>query len=136
MASLKYSTSLFFLIATVAVIAVDPMSLSEDNNFVESDSHHLIIGKKQPNDDLVYQETIGISASLIGKKVTLEKTFNAILNHVITQVRAIDIKSDGTGAYAMATAGGPGHQSVTLRFESQRFHGIYFIVQLFAKQRI
>ncbi|CAB0038880.1 unnamed protein product [Trichogramma brassicae] len=100
-----------------------------------SQSHDLVIGERQYNDILVYSENIALQASVVGQKVVHEQTFSAINNHVITQVVAKDSANDGTGATVTVTGGGPGHDSITLRFKSQRFRGVYFTVQVFAKPK-
>lgn len=99
-------------------------------------SNDLTVGARQSNDKLVYDGIIDIPASWIGRKVIHEQTFNATLsNHIITQLRALDLAENDTGASVIVTAGGPGHESMTLRFKSQRLRGIYFRVLVFAKSR-
>ncbi|XP_014238050.1 probable salivary secreted peptide [Trichogramma pretiosum] len=102
----------------------------------QSQSHDLVIGERQYNDILVYSENIALQASVVGQKIVHEQTFNAINNHVITQVVAKDSADDGTGATVTVTGGGPGQDHITLRFKSQRFRGVYFTVQVFAKPKV
>ena len=124
MASPKFVTALVLLLASVQAQVYD-----------HGKSHHLVIGQRQYNDVLVYQENINEPASLIGQKVIKEQTFNAIKDHVITEVRALDQATDDTGATVTVTGGGPGQDFIKLRFKSQRFHGVYFTVQVYAKPK-
>lgn len=124
------------LAVAVAVVSVNTSTVDVAElewNIIRDGQNNLIVGERAKNDHLDYQENISVGASLIGKKVVVEKTFNVTKGHVITQIRALDQATDGTGATSVITAGGPERNSVTLRFKSQRFHGVYFVVQLYAK---
>ena len=96
-------------------------------------SHNIVIGKREQNDRLAYEENIEKSSKLF-QVVELEKTFYT-KDEIITQIVAIDKKTNGNGASAKIVQNGIGHNNVTLKFVSQRNHGIKFVVQIFAKPR-
>lgn len=135
---MKFSTS-FLILALIAVVAastsVDSKATSEENVAIRVESNNLIVGKREYNDKLVYQENINKKPNIVGKKTIHEEVINVPRGYVITEVRALDMITDGTGAFVIVSGGGPGQESVSLRFKSQRFHGIYFIVQVYAKPR-
>lgn len=95
-------------------------------------SHHLIVGRREFNDRLDYQEFI-VKNSQTLRVVTVEKTFNASRNSYITQIQALDQKTNGNGAYASLLKNGPGFNNVTLKFKSQRGHGINFKVLIYSR---
>ncbi|KAG7206235.1 hypothetical protein KM043_003627 [Ampulex compressa] len=95
-------------------------------------SHHLVVGSRLPGDKLSMKENIVKSSSWL-RIVTVEKTFYVQTHERITQVQALDQKTNGNGAYASLVGGGPGHNFVTLRFKSQRSHGINFVVEIFSR---
>lgn len=95
-------------------------------------SHNLIVGSRMPGDRLVLSQAVVKNSSWM-RIVTETKTFQAPHNERITLVEALDQRTDGTGAYASILNGGPGHNSVTIRFKSQRGHGIDFVVNLYAR---
>lgn len=96
-------------------------------------SHNLILGARQYNDRLVYQENIYKKSGFISSQ-EVTKTFNVSRYETITRVEALDQKVDGTGAYAKLIRGGPGYNNVTLKFKSQFRHSINFVVRIFAKR--
>ena len=102
--------------------------------YTPNKAHNLTIGTRQYGDSLVYQESI-VKKSAWLRVVEVNKTFNVTNNYVITQVQALDQKSDGTGAIATRLGGGPGWSNITLRFKSQRSHGINFLLRIYAKPR-
>ena len=59
------------------------------------------------NDRLVHEENVVGSSKFI-RKVIVEKTFNTINNEVITQIRTIDEKTNGNGAFLTLIKNGPG----------------------------
>ena len=95
-------------------------------------SHNLIIGSRQPNDRLVYQENI-VKPSKWLQVIEVTKSFGIGPAFAITQVRAMDQKTNGNGAIATRVAGGPGYSNITLKFKSQRGHGINFVVQVYGR---
>ncbi|KAL7303296.1 hypothetical protein TKK_0004487 [Trichogramma kaykai] len=97
-------------------------------------SHNLIMGVRQPGDRLVYQESI-VKPSKFLQVISVEKSFNVSNGYYLTQIRAMDQKTNGNGAFATRVRGGPGYNNVTLSFKSQRGHGINFLVQLYARSR-
>lgn len=137
---MKFFASFFAILALVAVATAWTADSSfgsalEEKVAARIESNNLIVGKRQYNDKLIYQENINKKASIIGMKIILEKVINVPRDYVITEVRALDMMTDGTGAFVVVTGGGPGQESISLRFKSQRFHGIYFVVQVYAKPR-
>jgi len=86
-----------------------------------------------PGDKLVLKENIIKNSGWL-KGQGVEKTFYVLKpEDLITMVEALDQKTNGNGAYASILQGGPGHNSVTMKFKSQRGHGINFVVQLYAR---
>lgn len=123
------------LVVALAAVAVQSTPYVKYNPYAAANkSHHLVVGQRQAGDALVYQENIYKPSSWL-QTVELIKTFNVTGNFAITQVLALDQKTDGNGAYAYLLGGGPAASAVKLRFKSQRSHGIKFIVQLYAKRR-
>ncbi|XP_014237974.1 probable salivary secreted peptide [Trichogramma pretiosum] len=97
-------------------------------------SHNLIMGVRQPGDRLIYQESV-VKPSKFLQVIQVEKSFNVSNGYYLTQIRAMDQKTNGNGAFATRVRGGPGYNNVTLSFKSQRGHGINFLVQLYARSR-
>lgn len=95
-------------------------------------SHDLVVGFRMPGDRLVLRSSVVKNSAWL-QIVTEERTFNTSRWERITMIRALDQKNNGNGAYASLTRGGPGNQNVTLRFKSQRGHGINFIVELYSR---
>ena len=125
----------FLAIVVVAAVftqvsSVPQVGLYAANN--SNKSHNLIVGYRMPGDRLVLRSRV-VKNSAWMQIVTEQKTFNASRWDRITLVQALDQKTNGNGAYASILSGGPGHQNVTLRFKSQRSHGIDFIVELYAR---
>lgn len=109
------------LFATIAITAA--ASLPND----------LIIGSSDPQAHLIQRESIKHDASKIGKIVTVTKTFNGNNFSKITMVRALDQHRNGHGATARLISGGLGQAYVTLKFESERFRSIDFVVEVYGK---
>ena len=118
----------------VAVLATILVGAYADlfGNLAKNESHHLVVGNREKGDALVYQENIAEEYHVSGTKVIVERNVRAPENHMITQVRLLDQTSDGTGAEATITGGGPGAGGVNLRFKGQRWHGVYFRVEVYA----
>lgn len=96
-------------------------------------SHHLIVGSRTPYDKLVNKQSVVKSSSIL-QIVKVQQTFYTLSERSrITEVRALDQKTNGNGAYASLIGGGPGANNVTLLFKSQRGHGINFIVEVYAE---
>ncbi|KAJ8668271.1 hypothetical protein QAD02_009934 [Eretmocerus hayati] len=132
MATMKFSLVVLTLLLAIA----SSNSSNYDRKFnVSSDKvHDLIVGGRQYGDRIVHQEYVYKPSKWLGT-VTLDKTFNLGYRENITQVKVLDTKADGTGAYPRVTGGGPGNSWVSLHFESQRSHGIKFNVEIYAKTR-
>ena len=135
MASFKAVPVLCVLAVLAASVSATPAinSLVDPENFAKNESHNLVVGSRQYNDKLIYEENISESYQISGKKKIITRTIKAPANYVITQVRALDQITDGTGAEPTVTGGGPGLNQVSLRFKSQRWHGIYFRLEVYAK---
>lgn len=118
------------LLITAQVNSAPSSNLYGSNN--TNKSHDLIIGYRMPGDRLILRQSI-IKNSSWGRIVTDERTFNTTRFERITQVRALDQKTNGNGAYASILFGGPGWNNVTIRFKSQRGHGINFIVEIYSR---
>nr|XP_003701609.1 PREDICTED: probable salivary secreted peptide [Megachile rotundata] len=131
------TNKLIFYLAVVAItVTVTQVTSSPQvGHFAANNtnkSHHLIVGYRMAGDRLVLRQNVIKNSSWM-QIVTEEKTFNVSRWDRITQVQALDQKTNGNGAYASLLKGGPGSNNVTLRFKSQRGHGINFVVELYAR---
>ncbi|KZC07535.1 PREDICTED: probable salivary secreted peptide [Dufourea novaeangliae] len=126
--------AVFLAIAFIAVITTEVNSSAyyKAANNSGNLSHHLSVGTRLPGDRLVLRQNV-IKTSSWMQVVIEEKTFNTTRYERITLVKALDQKTNGNGAYASLTAGGPGNTNVSIRFKSQRGHGINFVVELYAR---
>ncbi|KAK0085229.1 hypothetical protein PV325_005564 [Microctonus aethiopoides] len=122
------------LLTAVVSASVIPLEEYTKNQLDQSgnQSHNLIVGGREYGDREVHVEHITKPSSWF-QIVTLEKTINIYGASRITQIQAFDQKTNGNGAYANIQAGGPGNNFVTLKFKSQRNHGIDFRVVIWAK---
>ncbi|XP_076760022.1 putative salivary secreted peptide [Xylocopa sonorina] len=126
---------LFYLALVVIVAAVTEVNSSAQVGQYASNvnkSHNLSVGFRMPGDRIVLRQNVVKNSSWM-RIVTEERTFNASRYDRITLVQALDQKTDGNGAYASILRGGPGTSNVTMRFKSQRGHGINFVVELYAR---
>ncbi|CAK9826229.1 Probable salivary secreted peptide [Anthophora retusa] len=126
---------LYLVIVATAVIATEVSSVPQGGKYAANSSnasHNLIIGYRLPGDRLVLSQNV-VKPSAWMRVVTEEKTFNVSKWERITMVRALDQKTNGNGAYASILNGGPGSSNVTIRFKSQRGHGINFVVELYSR---
>ncbi|XP_029037767.1 probable salivary secreted peptide [Osmia bicornis bicornis] len=131
------TNKLIFYLAIVAITAIfsQVSSTPYGSHYAANNtnkSHHLIVGSRMPGDRITLRENIVKSSSWM-QIVTVQKTFNVSRWERITQVQALDQKTNGNGAFASILNGGPGFSNVTLRFKSQRGHGINFNVQIFTR---
>ena len=117
-------------VSKISVVLVLALALVAKSVEAQNKTHSLIIGSRQNGDRLIYTENISKPSSLL--KVEVKKTFN-VPNHVITQVSALDMQTDGNGATATWLGGGNGYDKITLKFKSQRGHGINFRVEIYGK---
>ncbi|KOX73822.1 putative salivary secreted peptide [Melipona quadrifasciata] len=127
----------FLAIVAVAAIFTEVNSVPRVGPYASNNSnksHDLIIGYRMPGDRLGMKNRVTKKSSWM-QIVTEQRTFNVSRWDRITLVQALDQKTNGNGAYASVLNGGPGHQNVTIRFKSQRGHGIDFIVELYARPR-
>ena len=130
------SNKQLFIVAFILALAVSSYAAPDWTNWnspkAGNNSHHLIVGSRLPGDKLLVQENI-VKTSKWLQIVTVEKSFNTTRYDVITEVEALDQKTNGNGAYASVLSGGPGYQTVRLRFKSQRGHGINFVVKIYGR---
>lgn len=134
MSSQKYVLSLAFVIAALVAINTIPTASGTTYNYAApaNKSHHLIVGYRMPGDRLVLRNNIVKNSSWM-KVQTVEKTFNISQWERITLLQALDQKTNGNGAYASILKGGPGNSNVTMKFKSQRGHGINFTIEIYAR---
>lgn len=131
MSAQKYIIGLAFLVATLVAINTVPAD-GAFNQFAANKSNHLIVGYRVPGDKLVLRQNIVRNSSWL-KVVVVEKTFNVSTWERITLIQSLDQKTNGNGANASLLKGGPGFSNVTLKFKSQRGHGINHIVEIYAR---
>ncbi|XP_015171471.1 PREDICTED: probable salivary secreted peptide [Polistes dominula] len=123
---------IFMAVMVAAVVASEYVPRAYFEPFAANKAHNLTIGYRVPGDRLVLRSGVSKKSSWL-QVVTTEVTFNVSRFDRITMVAAYDQKSDGTGAYASLLKGGPGYSNVTMRFKSQRNHGINFVVEVYAR---
>ncbi|KAI4483940.1 hypothetical protein M0802_013169 [Mischocyttarus mexicanus] len=123
---------IFMAVMVATVFAVEYVPRVYLEPYAANKAHNLTIGYRVPGDRIVLRTNISKKSSWL-QVVSTEVTLNASRYDRITMVGAYDQKSDGTGAYASLLKGGPGYSNVTLRFKSQRGHGINFVVEVFAR---
>ncbi|XP_043461987.1 probable salivary secreted peptide [Leptopilina heterotoma] len=127
---------IFLILTFIVALSVSSYAIPNEHNRyargTANKSHHLIVGSRLAGDKLVLRQNIQKNSSWM-QVVVVEKTFNTTQFQRITQIAALDQKTNGNGAYASLTKGGPGTDKVTLKFKSQRGHGINFIVELYAR---
>ncbi|XP_044021240.1 probable salivary secreted peptide [Aphidius gifuensis] len=136
-------TKRIVLLLSVFIAIVNSSIIQEKNgdNLIENyndikeskKSNNLIVGSRVSGDRLTLQEYVYKSSSTL-QIVTLEKNFTLAGNERITQIMALDQKTNGNGAFASLLQGGPGTNSAILRFKSQRGHSIKFEIQIYSKQ--
>ncbi|KAJ8668346.1 hypothetical protein QAD02_010009 [Eretmocerus hayati] len=93
----------------------------------------LKVGNRQPGDKLVSLEVVELEYKWYGTKIVEERTYRVPKGNIITFVHSIDQATDDTGAEAVVTGGGPGQDWVQIKFKSQRLHGVYHTVNIYAK---
>lgn len=93
----------------------------------------LVIGDRQSGDNLIEQRQVEKDAwpFMIVEKT---ETIMGDGNSVITRVEIIDTKKQETSAKAAILSGGPGMSYVTVKFESERGHGIHYIIKVYGKR--
>ncbi|XP_043461988.1 probable salivary secreted peptide [Leptopilina heterotoma] len=118
-----------FIIATfILALTVSSYGIQSVDSYSENKSHNFSTGARHWDDKLLFKTNV-IEPSKWLRKVVVERRFN--VTGYISQVAAYDHKNDGTGAHVALTAGGPQAQYVTLRFKSERGHGINFDVEIY-----
>lgn len=123
MVSFRASNLLAFILAASAVLVAS------------AQSHHLFVGEREPGDRNIYSESIAIEYNWTGKKIIEPRNITAPYGSYITRVECWDQATDGTGAEPSITYGGPKNTRVELRLKSQRWHGIYFKIEVYGKRR-
>ncbi|KAL7304490.1 hypothetical protein TKK_0003282 [Trichogramma kaykai] len=95
----------------------------------------LVIGVRQPNDFLIQRELVQKDAdvSALGIRTSYERTFTGNNISNITMIRALDQHDNGHGATAQIVGGGVGFKYVTIKFKSELFRGIDFVVEIYGK---
>ncbi|XP_032666850.1 probable salivary secreted peptide [Odontomachus brunneus] len=121
MSAYKHIIAVSFLVVVLLALSV-----------AENKSHNLTVGYRMPGDRLVLTEKIVKNSAWL-RIVTVEKTFNTTRYERITYIEALDQKTNGNGAYASILSGGPGNTNVTMKFKSQRGHGIDFVFNMYAR---
>lgn len=132
MTSLKTLSLVAIILVMGVTVNSSPVSLDV---FAVGKSNDLVVGQRQARDSLVYTESITEKFLVSGKKLIITKNIEVPNGYVITQVRALDKATDGTGAEATVIGGGPDMDWISLRFKSQRWRGIYFNIEVYAKPR-
>uniref|UniRef100_A0A6V7IZ11 Salivary secreted peptide n=1 Tax=Bracon brevicornis TaxID=1563983 RepID=A0A6V7IZ11_9HYME len=126
-------TIIFALLAVLAFTAHSPSEALSYKSYAavnNTNTHNLIVGNRLPGDRLMHEESIVKSSSFL-QVTSVQKTFSVPRFERITQVVALDRKSNG--AYARIVRGGPGTNNVTIKFKSQRNHGLNFRVQIYSR---
>ncbi|KAJ8668276.1 hypothetical protein QAD02_009939 [Eretmocerus hayati] len=95
------------------------------------ESHDLVIGQRQEGDQFMYQTDV-IKPWKSFRVVVVEETFSVDERDNITLVRVLDKFTDGHGANPELIGGGPGFNNVAIRFTSQSWYGIDFLVEIYA----
>lgn len=136
---MTYEKSIVFLFLTSLILIVNIWSISGDKYYninnkedgkKETNSHNLIIGSRQPGDRLYID--YNVTAPAIKSKIVIKSaTYFIHLGHNITQISALDWKTDGTGADVTLESGSVEENNFTLAFKSQESHGIDFLLQVY-----
>ncbi|KAK0173785.1 hypothetical protein PV328_006932 [Microctonus aethiopoides] len=123
------------VLATVAITTsiIPPYVFGLRADRLANKSHNLLVGSRRNGDRLVIQQYV-IQSPGTSQFVTVRKTLNVNKYETITLIRALDQKTDGTGAYPSLVKGGPGTCNVTLEFKSQKNKSINFLVMIYAKK--
>ena len=117
-------------VLTVYVRAAPPSVEAKSDDEIKS--HNLIVGYRVPGDWLLQKEDVVKDKQFL-QVVTLTKTFTGNGKSIITQIKALDQKTNGNGAYATIISGGVGESYVTIKFKSQRNHSIKFKVEIYGR---
>ncbi|XP_058799871.1 probable salivary secreted peptide [Phymastichus coffea] len=94
--------------------------------------HDLMQGQREPGDTLIAQMQIDKEY----KTLRVIEHVESILgdgNHRITRIEAIDYKQKKTSATPHIMSGGVGQSHVTIKFISERGHGIHYIIKVYGK---
>lgn len=119
---------IFFIATVILSLTVSSYGNPSVNLHSGNKSHNFSTGVRHWDDKLLFKTNV-IEPSKLLRKVVVERTFN--VTGYISEVAAYDHKNDGTGAHVALLAGGPQARYVTLRFKSERGHGINFDVEIY-----
>ncbi|XP_046735893.1 probable salivary secreted peptide [Diprion similis] len=133
----KVSIALVFVVGLVATASVSfgPNAVPfayQGKALPANASHNLILGERKFGDRLLIRQAVVKSSAWL-QIVKEDVTFHTLNRENITQVKALDQKTNGNGAYPSITYGGPANHNVTIHFKSQRGHGINFIVEIYGR---
>ncbi|XP_043252841.1 probable salivary secreted peptide [Colletes gigas] len=127
------------VLVCLAIIAVAMLATQVDSfgqpsyaNNATNKSHNLVIGYRMPGDRLVLRQSVVKNSSWM-QIVTDQKSVSVSKFYRISMINARDMKTDGNGAFATLVSGGLGFNNATLRFKSQRGHGINFVLEVYAR---
>ena len=95
-------------------------------------NHSLILGSRKPFDRLMVNQKV-FAAARRNSVVTVTKNYTIPIRNFITQVKALDGRRDGSGAFVYKLKGGPGFRNVSLRFKSQIGKPVNFTVVIYGK---
>lgn len=79
---------------------------------------------------LIRRDDVKVSETVLGK-AKISKTFGIEGYNKITQIKALDQHTNGHGATVTVTAGGIDSAYVTLKFESEPFRSIDYVVEIY-----
>ncbi|KAL7300532.1 hypothetical protein TKK_0006530 [Trichogramma kaykai] len=113
------------LVCVLLAVVVETLAVTRPND--------VFVGARIPGDRIIQRERIVKDASKIGRKAIVSKTFSGDGYSNITYIRALDQHTNGHGATATIISGGTGFKFVTMKFKSERFRGIDFVVELYGK---
>ena len=117
-------TTFIFIFATIAIVLAYAEPIER---------HDLILGQRIIGDHEFVYEKVYEAASKIGQKLVIEKEFRNPAVRSITMIRVLDQNDSGHGAQVNITGGGVGYEYVKLRFKSERFRSIDFIVEIYGR---
>ncbi|XP_058790782.1 probable salivary secreted peptide [Phymastichus coffea] len=119
--------SLLVLLATLAAF----VSAQE----LESIPKNLIIGYREPGDYLIQKEEIKKPARFLSRHI-YEKTYVGDNHSIITQVRIVDMSTNGHGATAKVITGGVGRSFISISLKGLYNFGINNVVEIYGKKPI
>lgn len=132
---LKFASLLIF-VGVLCAVALAKEHLPEKGETCDwLKRNHLLLGHREIGERFVVAERQIYKERVPSQKIELEETFTAPAGMVITRIQAINLRADGKAGCGFLVSGGPGHNSVTLRFVSFIGKSIKFRLNIFAKQK-